>query len=256
MTEYNISLAKCIEQAVNTAGTLTYNFNRVNRMDGYTDEFKHQKRLEMEQSMAAKVEELTEQGLGIIDRIIEDTNAAERKEAERRAKDTEYTRRLNDKIEIVKLLAAKPEVSRKQIDALQISLAEFENDTLSIALIDAAVAGIPGAARFRTAIPANHNGEHQASMEKFKMLFSRAMSDAEATVKSRSGMDTSANKDYAHDLVTAFGAYCLYQSPNMSSDPAAVWLTVMQKFPDMTAASKDWMMRFGIADKIPQPKKK
>ena len=45
MTEYNISLAKCIEEAVNTAGTLTYSFNRVNRMDGYTDEFKHQKRL-------------------------------------------------------------------------------------------------------------------------------------------------------------------------------------------------------------------
>lgn len=256
MTEYNISLAKCIEEAVNTAGTLTYSFNRVNRMDGYTDEYKHQKRLEMEQSMAAKVAELTEQGLGIIDRIIEDTNAAERKEAERRAKDTEYTRRLNDKIEIVKGLAAKPEVSPEEIDALRISLAEFENDTLSIALIEGAVAGIPGAARFRTAIPANHNGEHQASMEKFKKLFSRAMSDSEATVKSRSGMDTSANKDYAHDLVTAFGAYCLYQSPNMSGDPAAVWVTVMQKFPDMTAASKDWMMRFGIADKIPQPEKK
>ena len=256
MTEYNISLARCIEQAVNTAGTLTYNFNRVNRMDGYTDEFKHQKRLEMEQSMAAKVEELTEQGLAIIDKIIEETNTAERKEAERRAKDTEYSRRLHDKIEIIKGLAAKPEVSPEEINALQISLSEFENDTLSIGLIQGMVSGVPGAARFRTAIPANHNGEHQASMEKFKKLFSRAMSDTEATVKSRSGMDTSANKDYAHDLVTAFGAYCLYQSPNMSDDPAAVWVTVMQRFPDMTAASKDWMMRFGIADKIPQPEKK
>lgn len=256
MTEYNISLAKCIEQAVNTAGTLTYNFNRVNRMDGYTDEFKHQKRLEMEQSMAAKVEELTEQGLAIIDKIIEETNTAERKEAERRAKDTEYTRRLNDKIEIVKGLAAKPDVSRGEIDALQISLAEFENDTLSIALIDAAVAGIPGAARFRTAIPANHNGEHQASMEKLKKLFSRAMSDTEATVKSGSGMDTSANMDYAQDLANAFKAYCVFQSADMSGDPAAVWAAVMQKYPEMTAASKDWMMRFGIADKIPQPKKK
>ena len=256
MTDHNISLANCIEQAVNTAGTLTYNFDRTNRMDGYTDEYKHQKRLEMEQSMAAKVAELTEQGLAIIDKIIEETNGAERKEAERRAKDTEYNRRLHDKIETVKGLAAKPEVSPEEINALQISLSEFENDTLSIALIEGAVAGVPGAARFRTAIPANHNGEHQASMEKLKKLFSRAMSDTEATVKSRSGMDTSANMNYAMDLASAFQAYCVYQSPNMSGDPAAVWVTVMQKFPDMTAASKDWMMRFGIADKIPQPKKK
>ena len=252
MTEHNISLAKCIEQAVNTAGTLKYNFNRIYRMDGYTDEYKHQKRLEMEQSMAAKVAELTEQGLGIIDRIIEDTNAAERKEAERRAKDTEYTRRLHDKIEVIKGLAAKPEVSPEEINALQISLSEFEDDTLSIGLIQGMVSGVPGAARFRKAIPANHNGEHQASMEKFKKLFSRAMSDAEATVKSRSGMDTSANMDYAQDLANAFKAYCVFQSADMSGDPAAVWAVVMQKYPEMTAASKDWMMRFGIADKIPQ----
>ncbi len=251
MTEHNISLAKCIEQAENTAGTLKYNFNRIYRMDGYTDEYKNQKRLEMEQSMSATVEELKEKGLAIIDGIIAETNTAERKEAERRSKDTEYNRRLHDKIETVRWLAAKPEVSPEEINALQVSLSEFENDTLSIALIDAAVAGIPGAARFSTAIPANHNGEHQANMEKLKKLFSRAMSDTEATVKSRSGMDTSANMDYAQDLANAFKVYCVFQSADMSGDPAAVWAAVMQKYPEMTAASKDWMMRFGIADKIP-----
>ena len=256
MADHNISLARCIEQAVNTAGTLTYNFNRTYRMDGYTDEYKHQKRLEMEQSMAATVAELKEHGLAIIDKIIEETNAAERKEAERRAKDTEYNRRLHDKIETVKGLAAKPEVSPDEINALQISLSEFENDTLSIALIEGAVAGVPGAARFRKAIPANHNGEHQAGMEKFKKLFSRAMSDTVATVKSGSGMDTSANMDYAQDLANAFKAYCVFQSADMSGDPAAVWAAVMQNYPDMTAASKDWMMRFGIADQIPQPEKR
>lgn len=255
MADYNISLANCIEQAINTAGTLAYSYNRTYRMDGYTDEYKHQKRLEMEQSMAAKVEELTEQGLAIIDKIIEETNTAERKEAERRAKDTEYSRRLHDKIEIIKGLAAKPEVSPEEINALQISLSEFENDTLSIGLIQGMVSGVPGAARFGKAIPANHNGEHQANMEKLKKLFSRAMSDTEATIKSRSGMDTSANKDYAQDLANAFKAYCVYQSPNMAGNPAMVWTAVIQKYPEMASASKNWMMRFGIADKIPQPEK-
>ena len=66
MADHNISIANCIEQAVKTADELKYNFDRINRMDGYTDEYKHQKRLEMEQSMAAKVAELTEQGLGIM----------------------------------------------------------------------------------------------------------------------------------------------------------------------------------------------
>ena len=252
MADYNISLANCIEQAINTAGTLAYSYNRTYRMDGYTDEYKHQKRLEMEQSMAAKVEELTEQGIAIIDKIIEKTNTAERKEAERRAKDTEYSRRLHDKIEIIKGLAAKPEVSPEEINALQISLSEFENDTLSIGLIQGMVSGVPGAARFVKAIPENHNGEHQAGMEKFKKLFSKAMSCTEATVKSGSGMDTSANMDYAQDLANAFKAYCVFQSADMSGDPAAVWVAVMQKYPEMTAASKDWMMRFGIADQIPK----
>ena len=251
MTEHNISLAKCIEQAENTAGTLKYNFNRIYRMDGYTDEYKNQKRLEMEQSMSATVEELKEKGLAIIDGIIAETNTAERKEAERRAKDTEYNRRLHDKIETVRWLAAKPEVSPEEINALQVSLSEFENDTLSIALIDAAVAGIPGAARFRTAIPANHNGEHQANMEKLKKLFSRAMNDAESSIKGMSGLDTSANMDYAQELANAFKAYCVFQSANMSSDPAIVWAAVIRKYPDITSASNQWMMRFGIADKIP-----
>ena len=250
-TDRNIALASCIEQAIDTAGTLTHDFNRINQMDGYTDEYKHQKRLEMEQRMSAKVAELTEQGLAIIDKIIEDTNAAERKEAERRAKDTEYTRRLNDKIEIVKGLAAKPEVSPEEINALQINLAEFENDTLSIALIQGAVSGVPGAARFGKAIPADHNGEHQAAMEKFKKLFSRAMSKTEASVKSGSTMDTSANMNYALDLANAFKAYCVYQTPDMSGDPAKVWNAVIQKYPNEATASKDWMMRFGIADQIP-----
>lgn len=256
MTEYNISLAKCIEQAINTAGTLAYSYNRIYRMDGYTDEYKHQKRLEMEQSMAAKVAELTEQGLAIIDKIIEETNTAERKEAERRAKDTEYNRRLHDKIEIVKGLAAKPEVSPEEINALQISLSEFENDTLSIGLIQGMVSGVPGAARFGKAIPANHNGEHQANMEKLKKLFSRAMNDAESSIKGMSGLDPSANTDYAQELANAFKAYCVFQSANMSSDPATVWADVIRKYPDITSASKHWMTRFGIADKIPQSEKK
>ena len=255
MADHNISIANCIEQAVKTADELKYNFDRINRMDGYTDEYKHQKRLEMEQSMAAKVAELTEQGLGIIDRIIADTNAVERKEAERRAKDTEYNRRLHDKIGIVKGLAAKTEVSPEEINALQISLSEFENDTLSIALIEGAISGIPGADRFMTAIPANHNGEHQANMEKLKKLFSRAMSDTEKSVKSGSSMDTSENMDYAQDLANAFKAYCVFQTPNMSRDPAAVWAAVIQNYPDCEMASKHWMMRFGIADKITQPGK-
>ena len=256
MTEYNISLANCIEQAINTAGTLAYSYNRTYRMDGYTDEYKHQKRLEMEQSMAAKVAELTEQGLAIIDKIIVDTNTAERKEAERRAKDTEYSRRLHDKIEIVKGLAAKPEVSPEEINALQISLSEFENDTLSIGLIQGMVSGVPGAARFGKAIPANHNGEHQANMEKLKKLFSRAMNDAESSIKGMSGLDPSANTDYAQELANAFKAYCVFQSANMSSDPATVWAAVIRNYPDITSASKHWMTRFGIADKIPQSEKK
>lgn len=248
MTENNLALANCIEQAINTAGTLAYSYNRTYRMDGYTDEYKHQKRLEMEQSMAAKVEELTEQGLGIIDKIIEETNTAERKEAERRAKDTEYSRRLHDKIEIIKGLAAKPEVSPEEINALQISLSEFENDTLSIGLIQGMVSGVPGAARFGKAIPDNHNGEHQAGMERFKKLFSRAMSDTEASLKGLTGIETSDN--YALDMATAFQAYCVFQAPNMTSDPAAVWASVIRKSPELEMVSKHWMMRFGIADQI------
>ncbi len=255
MTENNLALANCIEQAINTAGTLTYSYNRTYQMDGYTDEYKRQKRLEMEQSMAAKVAALREQGLAIIDKIIEETNTAERKEAERRAKDTEYTRRLNDKIEILKGLAAKPEVSPEEINALRISLSEFENDTLSIGLIMGAVTGIPGAARFGKSVPANHNGEHQANMEKLKKLFSRAMSDTEATIKSETSTNTGVNMDYAQELANAFKAYCVFQSANMSSDPGIVWAAVIRNYPDLTSASKHWMMRFGIADKIPQPEK-
>lgn len=253
MTENNLALANCIEQAINTAGTLAYSYNRTYRMDGYTDEYKHQKRLEMEQSMAAKVAELTEQGLAIIDKIIVDTNTAERKEAERRAKDTEYNRRLHDKIEIVKGLAAKPEVSPEEINALQISLSEFENDTLSIGLIQGMVSGVPGAARFGKAIPANHNGEHQANMEKLKKLFSSAMSDAEASLKVLTSIVTS--DSYVLDKANAFKAYCVFQAPNMSSNPATVWAAVIRKYPELEMASKHWMMRFGIADQIPQSKK-
>ena len=248
MTEYNVSLAQCIEQALITANTLATNYNRIYKMDGYTDEYKHQKRQEMEQTMAATVEVLNTKGLAIIDKIIEEANAAERKEAERRAKDTEYSRRLHDKIEVIKGLAAKPEVSPEEINALQISLSEFENDTLSIGLIQGMVSGVPGAARFRKAIPANHNGEHQASMEKFKKLFSRAMSDTEASLKELTGIETSDN--YALDMATAFQVYCIFQAPNMTSDPAAVWADVIRKSPELEMVSKHWMMRFGIADQI------
>ena len=249
MTENNIELAQCIEQALITANTLATNYNRIYKMDGYTDEYKHQKRQEMEQTMAATVEVLNTKGFAIIDRIIEDTNTAERKEAERRAKDTEYNRRLHDKIETVKTLAAKPEVSPEEINALQISLSEFENDTLSIGLIQGVVSGVPGAARFGKAVPANHNGEHQAGMERFKKLFSRAMSDTEASLKGLTGIETSDN--YALDMATAFQAYFVFQAPNMTSDPATVWAAVIRKYPELEMASKHWMMRFGIADQIP-----
>lgn len=248
MTENNIELAQCIEQALITANTLATNYNRIYKMDGYTDEYKHQKRQEMEQTMAATVEVLNTKGLAIIDKIIVATNTAERKEAERRAKDTEYNRRLHDKIETVKTLAAKPEVSPEEINALQISLSEFENDTLSIGLIQGVVSGVPGAARFGKAVPANHNGEHQAGMEKLKKLFSRAMSDTEASLKELTGIETSDN--YALDMATAFQAYCIFQAPNMTSDPAAVWAAVIRKSPELEMVSKHWMMRFGIADQI------
>ena len=258
--DQNKILADCIEQGLIAANTMAYDYERIYKMDGYTSEYKNKVRQEKEQQVKAAVQDQTDRGIAAINGIIRAADAAELKQAQVRAKDSEYVHRLNEKIQIIRSLAAKVEVSREEIEAMRVNLSEFENDTLSIATIQAAVSGIPGANRFVRAIPENHNGEHQANMEKLKKLFSTAMSEINAYWKARTALvdgtlqdiDAAKNHDaYALNSVTAFQTYCTIQEPDMSAPSDKVWLYMLEQAPDARPEIIIWMSRFGIPDKIP-----
>lgn len=259
----NEVLADCIKQGLIAANSTATDYEHIYKMDGYTSEHKNKVRLEKEQKLKAAVQNQTDRGIKAIDRLISSANSQELKKAQARAKDTDYIRRLNEKMEIFRILASKPEVSQEEIEALRISLSEFENDSLSIATIRAVVNGTPGANRLRKALPEDHTGEHQANMEKLKKLFSMAMSEINAYWKARTALvggtiqeKDAAKKhdDYALESVQAFQAYCTFQEEDMSVPPEKVWLHILDKAPDARPEIIVWMSRFGIQDKIP-PKK-
>ena len=243
MEFYNRILANCILTAKQAVEDAAAEYVKLQNAEEYTDVYKYQKRMEISEETGKISEDMKAQGLAAIDKAIEAQNAVDLDRAQARAKDTDYSHRLNEKVSIIRGIVTKNEIRPAELDALRVMLEEFTDDTLAISAITAAVEGTPGARRILQAIPEDHTGEFQKNMETLKTMFSMAID------YTRKGPAEHFN-GFTAQSADAFYYYCFYQEPTLKSDPGETWNRVCTDHPELFTAAGMWAMRFGVADKI------
>jgi hypothetical protein len=236
----------------------------------YTDDYKNTESRKILDDARAKMERKKEEGVAAIAAKIDSLNSDERREAELRAVDTDYLKRLDMKLDTIGRIMSKsispngetiitsPKLSD---DVLRAYFSEFEDDPIAIMTIKEKL-GVHAIA----IAPADNTGKRQEHLKKVQVVFEKVMnhsvkhtntvmSEVSKSVALHSLYDTEIN--YGEFIVQAANAtgfeveeenaFCLYcnkQNGDFSLNDADLFAEMITENPvlKMAIESIKWRM--------------
>lgn len=217
----------------------------IHASDAYTNEYKDRESRRIVEELHKAKDAGKAEGFSAIAAKVEELNAGERREAELRAMDTDYLKRLDMKLDTIGRLVSKnvsatgdvsvniPDLSD---DTLRTYFSEFADDPIAIATIIEKL----GARGTRIA-PEDKSGRAQAHLKKVQMLFDLIMN---RTCNIGNTGISDAQDVFGQQEEEAFVAYCRAQNQDFSLDDSEVFDDLISSSPELKTAleSIKWRM--------------
>lgn len=235
----NRTLIECVRSAQILRGGALVEIRKMHEFGAYTNEYLDSESRRIVNDLIASKDERKAAGLAAIAAKLEEISGTETREAELRAMDTDYLKRLDMKLDTVGRLVSKnvyadgsesintPDLSD---DVLRTYFAEFVDDPIARATIINKLG-----ARGIAIAPEDHTGKKQAHIKKVKAVFETIM-DRTCNIGD-SGVSSAQNvESFGKAEEDAFAAYCRAQNDDFSLDDEEVFAGMIADAPEMKTA--------------------
>ena len=243
----NKTLSENVRGAQARRNTALEEIRRIHASEAYTNEYKDRECRRIVDELKASEDAGKAEGVSAIGAKVAELNEAERREAQLRAIDTDYLKRLDMKLDTISRLmsvdvspSGKATIESPNLsdDTLRSYFAEFVDDPIAIAAIMEKLG-----ARGVAIVPADNTGKRQEHLSKvqgvFSMIMDRTCNIGDAGVSEAQNVDS-----FGKQEEDAFVAYCRAQDPDFALPDEDVFDSAIADAPELKTAleSIKWRM--------------
>lgn len=244
----NRTLIECVRGAQTRRNSALADIRKTQLSEAYTNEYKQQESRRIVEEMRTAKDAGKAEGDAAITAKLEELDASERREAELRAMDTDYLKRLDMKLDTVGRLMSKavsadgsietktPELSD---DTLRTYFSEFADDPIAIATIHDKLG-----TRAISIAPTDGTGKRQEHLKKVQAVFNTIM-DHTCNIGDAGVSDAQNVDSFGKQEEDAFASYCRAQDNDFALDDAEVFEGLIAAEPELKTAfeSIKWRMQ-------------
>lgn len=246
----NRTLIECVRAAQARRSNALAEIRKIHSSKAYTNEYKDRESRRIVEEMRTATRAGKAEGVAAIAANVDKLNADERREAELRAMDTDYLKRLDMKLDTISRLVSKDVSAAGQIhintpdlsdDTLRTYFSEFADDPIAIATIREKLG-----ARGIKVVPADNTGKRQAHLSKaqavFELIMNRTCNIGDTGVSDAQDVDS-----FGKQEEDAFIAYCRGQDNDFALDDEEVFDDAIADAPELKTALESIKWRMSLS---------